>query len=159
MLLKIVSSNEGTKLPPTYTRIYNHLFCFQLNIIILLGVNIMEKRLNPKNFVNYKTNEKDISNKLFLYQDREINTKVTEISYEGEKYEILVEDPINLDLPGQVTDADRSISRSLFNSYEWSLLKASFCDGYFFCYIDFITGSDSEAKQLTFKVYKLKKID
>jgi hypothetical protein len=112
------------------------------------------KLLNPKNFVNFKQQEKEIKNKSFFYIDRDLKDK--EITYNDVTYKL--EDPTNVDLTGQVTDPAHTISRSLFNSYEWSLLKASFCDAYLFCYLDFAPGSDSDAKQLKFRVYRLNKM-
>ena len=110
--------------------------------------------MNPKNFANYKLNEKDLANRVFLYSDRDISEE--EIAFEDKEYGL--EDPSDIDLPGQLTDVKHSIGRSLFNIYEWNLLKASFCDGYLICYLDFVTGDDSEAKQLKFRVYRLKEI-
>ena len=114
----------------------------------------MIKQLNPKIFLNFAKHEKEIANKVFLYSDRDPTEE--EIEYNDKEYGL--EDPSNIDLPGQVTDPVHSIGRSLFGIYEWSLLKASFCDGYLICYLDFIPGEDSNAKQLQFKVYKLKEI-
>ena len=114
----------------------------------------MISQMNPKNFANYSSEQQEIASKIFLYSDRDISEE--EIQY-GEK-EYGLEDPTDIDLPGQLTDIKNSIGRSLFNIYEWSLLKASFCDGFLICYLDFVTGDDSEAKQLKFRVYKLKEI-
>ena len=114
----------------------------------------MIKQLNPKNFANYSHNEKDIAKKIFLYSDRDEIDE--EIAYGDKEYGL--EDPMDIDLPGQLTDVLHSIGRTLFNSYEWSILSASFCDGFLICYLDFVTGDDSEAKQLKFRVYKLKEI-
>ncbi len=114
----------------------------------------MIKQMNPKNFANYKLNEKDITNKIFLYSDRDLTEQ--EIEFGDKEYGL--EDPSDIDLPGQLTDVMHSIGRNIFSIYEWSLLKASFCDGFLICYKDFVTGDDSESKQLKFKVYKLKEI-
>ena len=123
-------------------------------MLLQFGEFKMIKQLNPKNFANYSQNEKDIAKKIFLYSDRDVSEE--EIAY-GEK-EYGLEDPMDIDLPGQLTDVLHSIGRTLFNSYEWSILSASFCDGFLICYLDFVTGDDSEAKQLNFRVYKLKEI-
>ena len=114
----------------------------------------MLKQLNPKNFANYDKHKDEIANKIFLYDDRD--PTVIEIEWNDITYGL--EDPSEIDLPGQVTDPVHSIRRTLFGIYEWSLLKASFCDGYLLCYLDFIPGSESDAKQLQFKVYRLKEI-
>ena len=111
----------------------------------------MISRMNPKNFTNYKEHRKDIEKKIFLFSDRDVLQE--EIDFEEVTYGL--EDPTDIDLPGQIEDPVHSLSRSLFAIYEWSLLKASFCDGYLFCYMDFIPGSESDAKQLQFKVYHL----
>lgn len=114
----------------------------------------MIKQMNPKNFANYTQNEKFIVNKIILYSDRDITSE--EIEYNGKEYGL--EDPTDIDLPGQIEDPLHSISRTLFEIYEWSLLKASFCDGFLLCYLDFIPGSETDAKQLQFRAYKLKEI-
>jgi len=113
----------------------------------------MFKQMNPKNFANFNQN-KDVANKLFLYSDHDLTDE--EIAFGDKEYGL--EEPMSIDLPGQLTDIMHSIGRTLFNIYEWSLLKTSFCDGFLICYLDFVTGNDSEAKQLKFKVYLLKEI-
>ena len=112
------------------------------------------KRINPKNFTNFNDHKKDAENKLFLYEERDLKQK--ELEFEDSTYEL--SDPEEIDLTGQVTDPAKTIQRSLFNSYEWSHLKATFGDGWLFVYLDFAPGSDADSKQLKFKVYKLKKI-
>lgn len=114
----------------------------------------MIEQINSKNFANYSKQEKDIKSKIFLYSDRDILDE--EIEFNDKKYGL--DDPTDIDLPGQIEDPLHSISRTLFEIYEWSLLKASFCDGYLLCYLDFIPGSQSDAKQLQFRVYKLNAI-
>lgn len=114
----------------------------------------MVKLLNVKNFANYNEHKKDVDSKIFLFHDREFNKK--EVEHNGITYAL--DESTNIDLTGQITDPSRAIARSLFNSYEWSILKASFCDGYLFLYSDFAPGSESDHKQIKFKVYNLKKI-
>jgi len=113
----------------------------------------MVKRLNSKNFVNYNDHKKEVESKLFLYEERDPNTK--EFEFEEQIY--LLEDPENISLTGQITDPSNTISRSLFNSYEWTHLKASFAVGWLFVYLDFAPGSEADSKHLKFKVYSLKK--
>lgn len=115
----------------------------------------MIRQMNPKRFLNFAKHEKEIGNKIFLYSDRDLPEDL-EMEYNGIEYGL--EDPSDIDLPGQVADPLNSIGRSLFGIYEWSLLKASFCDGYLICYLDFIPGSESDAKQLQFRVYKLHEV-
>ena len=116
-------------------------------------VDFMVKRLNPKNFTNFNLQDSDIGDKIFLYEEREPNSD----EFEFEDLKFSLDDPVSIDLSGQVTDPSKTIARSLFNSYEWSHLKASFADGWLFIYIEFAPGSDSDSKQLKFKVYPLKK--
>lgn len=113
----------------------------------------MVKRLNPKDFVNFDKNKQDIEKKIFLYDERDPNSK----EFEYNENLFLLDDPMTIDLTGQVTDPSKTVARSLFNSYEWTHLKASFADGWLFIYLEFAPGSDSDSKQLKFKVYPLKK--
>ena len=113
----------------------------------------MAKQLRPTDFVNYDDHQDDIKSKIFLYEERDPSDG--EFEFNDEIY--LLEDPTEINLPGAVTDPPKTIKRSLFNSYEWTHLKASFCHGWLFIYLDFIPGDDSETKQLKFKVYHLKK--
>lgn len=112
------------------------------------------KRLNPKNFTNYNENKKEVESKILLFVERIPNPK--EFEHDGQRY--LLENSQNIYLTGAITDPPKTISRSLFNSYEWVHLKASLCDGWLFEYEGFAPGSVSDHKQLNFKVYELKKV-
>lgn len=112
----------------------------------------MAKRLNPKNFTNFNL-FKDSETKYFFYEEREPRKNI----FEYDELSFLLEEPTIISLTGHVTDPSKTISRSLFNSYDWVHLSASFADGWLFVYLDFAPGSDTDAKQIRYKVYNLKK--
>ena len=112
----------------------------------------MFKEIYPDLYFNQS--EKLNNEKFFLYSDRDIVIKY--IKFKGKLFEL--QDPNDIDLPGQIEDPCHSIEKTLGSSYEWSVLKNMYCNGFLLCYLDFFPSPHSDIKQLKFKVYQLNEI-
>ena len=98
--------------------------------------------------------EKEKNEKFFLYSDRDIVTK--DIKYKGKVFKL--QEPNDIDVPGQIENPSHSIEKSLGSSYEWSFLKRMYCNGFLLCFLDFFPSPNTDIKQLKFKVYQLNEI-